>query len=202
MKLGTQIDKLHKKIEKEREFKQNSANDRTGGYLFMDSKKGKPNEIDMKKRFDLLKRLLNMINEGATGFELAYEVEKNLEVKKLIYDGILFYNTFLEIGNKKFIEIPDKATTEYTSFKTIEDTEKYIFIVWLKDIIASLENKTQPMEDYTKFIKVKKLQEAKEAMDKLRQNLTHCKNCGARIPSKDQEFCEECGMDIMESILQ
>lgn len=202
MKLGIQIDKLQKKIEKEREVKQNSANDRAGGYLFMESTKEKPKENDMKKRFDLLKRLLNMINEGATGFELAYEVEKNQEVKKIIYDGILFYNTFLDIGNKKFIEVPDKATTEYKSFKTIEDTEKYIFMVWLKDTITSLEKKIQPIEDYAKFIEVKKLQEAKEAMEKLRLNLTHCKNCGARIPSKDQELCEECGMDIMESILQ
>ncbi|MFX0167366.1 MAG: hypothetical protein ACFE9V_18735 [Candidatus Hodarchaeota archaeon] len=202
MKLGTQIRKLQKKIEKEKEFKENSLNDRSGGYLFIDSKKGKINEKTMKKRLDFLKHLLNMINEGATGFELAYEVEKNQEVKKLIYDGILFYNTFLEIGNKKFIEFPDKVTIEYKSFKTIEDTEKYIFMVWLKDVIASLEKTIRPMEDYSKFIEVKKLQEAKEEMEKLRLNLTHCKNCGARILSEKQEFCEECGIDIMESILK
>ena len=201
MKLGTQIDKLQKKIEKERELKQKSMNDRTGGYLFMDSKRKKPNEDVMKKRLNLLKRLLDMIDKGTTGFELAYEVEKNQEVKKLIYDGILFYNTFLEIGNKKFIEAPDKTTIEYKSFKTIEDTEKYIFMVWLKDTINSLEKEIQPMEDYAKFIEEKRIQEAKEAMEKLRQGLTHCKNCGARIKSKDQEFCEECGMDIMKSIL-
>ncbi|MFX1442960.1 MAG: hypothetical protein ACFFHV_06050 [Promethearchaeota archaeon] len=48
-----------------------------------------------------------MIEIGAMGCDLAYEVEKNQYVKKLIYDGILFYNVFLEIGNQKFIDAPD-----------------------------------------------------------------------------------------------
>lgn len=41
-----------------------------------------------------LEFLLRTINKGATGFDLAYEVEKNYEVKNLIYNGILFYNIF------------------------------------------------------------------------------------------------------------
>ena len=101
----------------------------------------------IKTKLDFLKHLLQIINNGATGFELAYIVEKYQEVKNLIYDGILFYNTFIEIGNKKFKDAPDQIKKDYQSFKTIEDTEKYIFILWLKDTITSLEKKIQPKED-------------------------------------------------------
>ena len=205
MRIGTQFKKLHKKIETERKLKQKSYNERSGGYLYTDSKGRKPMEEKMQRiidKLDFLKHLLDIINEGATGFELAYEVEKNQEVKSLIYDGILFYNTFIEIGSKKFLGAPDKVKVDYRSFKTIEDTEKFIFIVWLKDTITSLEKKVQPKEDYMKFVEVKKTQEIKEAMKKLRESLTHCKNCGARIQSKVQLLCEECGESLLESISQ
>ncbi len=205
MRIGTQFKKLHKKIETEKEFKQKSYNERSGGYLYTDLKRRKYNEKKMqtiKDKLDFLRYLLDIINEGATGFELAYKVEKNQEVKSLIYDGILFYNTFIEIGNKKFLDAPDKVKVDYRSFKTIEDTEKYIFMVWLKDMITSLEKRIQPTEDYVKFIEAKKAQEIREAMKKLRERLTHCKNCGARIQSKEQLLCEECGKNLIESISQ
>ncbi|GAI10783.1 unnamed protein product, partial [marine sediment metagenome] len=116
--------------------------------------------------------------------------------------GILFYNTFIEIGNKKFLDAPDKVKVDYRSFKTIEDTEKFIFMVWLKDTITSLEKKNLPKGEYAKFIEAKKTQEIREAMKKLRESLTHCKNCGARIQSKEQLLCEECGENLIESISQ
>ena len=75
-------------------------------------------------------------------------------------------------------------------------------MVWLKDTITSLEREIQPMEYYSKYIEAKRVQEAKEAIEKLRENLKHCINCGARIKSKEQEFCEECGIDIMDSVLK
>ncbi len=112
----------------------------------------------------------------------------------------MFYNTFIEIGNNKFLDSPDKVKVDYQSFKTIEDTEKFIFMVWLKESIARIEKKIQPKEDYTKFIEAKKTQKRREAMKKLRQKLTHCKNCGARIQSEDQLLCEECGVRFIESI--
>lgn len=205
MRIGTQFKKLHKKIETGKEFKQKSYKKRSGGYLYTDSRRRKPNENKMGKlieKLNFLKLLMNIINEGATGFELAYEVEKNQEVKNLIYDGILFYNTFIEIGNKKFLDAPDKVKVDYRSFKTIEDTEKYIFMIWLKDTITSLEKRFQPKENYAKFVVAKKTHEIKEALKKLREKLTHCKNCGARIQSIEQILCEECGKNLMESISQ
>ena len=99
MRIGTQSKKLHKKVKTGKKFKQNSYNEKSGGYLFTDSKRRnsketiKPRLID---KLDFLKNLLDIIYEGATGFELAYIVEKNQEVKNLIYDGILFFNTFIE----------------------------------------------------------------------------------------------------------
>ncbi|MFX1456828.1 MAG: hypothetical protein ACFFDB_15750 [Promethearchaeota archaeon] len=203
MRLGTQIEKLNKKVKKEKKFSQNSHDFKSGGYIFTDSKRTKISDDELKKiknKLDFLKHLLSLINEGACGFELAYEVEKNQEIKNLIYDGILFYNTFIEIGNNKFLDLPDKVKVDYHSFKTIEDTEKFIFMVWLKDQIVALEKILQPKEDYAKFVEVKKAQEIKEAIAKLRERLTHCKNCGALIKSKEQLVCEECGEDLMESI--
>ncbi|MHA2282439.1 MAG: hypothetical protein ACXAC5_16470 [Promethearchaeota archaeon] len=205
MRKSTDFKKLHKKIETEKKFKQNSYHKRSGGHLFTDSKKGELKEntiMRIKDKLTFFKHLLDIINDGATGFELAYEIEKNQEVKSLIFDGILFYNTLIEIGNKKFLDAPDKVKVDYRSFKTIEDTEKFIFLVWLKDQINSLEKRIQPKEDYAKFIETKKAQEIKEAMEKLRERLTHCKNCGARVQSKEQLLCEECGMTLMESITQ
>ncbi len=205
MRIGTQSKKLHKKIKTEKDFKQKPYNERSGGYLYTNSKKRKRKEKKMqslKDKLDFLKHLLGIIKEGATGFELAFEVEQNQEVKRLIYDGILFYNTFIEIGNKKFLDAPDKVKVDYRSFKTIEDTEKFIFMVWLKDTITSLEKKIQPKGEYAKFIEAKKAQEVREAMKKLRERLTHCKNCGARIQSKEQLLCEECGENLIESISQ
>ncbi len=125
---------------------------------------------------------------------------KNQEIKRLIYDGILFYNTFLEIGNAKFIDIPDKKTKNYTSFKTVEDTEKYIFMIWLNNTISSLQKQIHPREDYEKFLEAKKAEEKKKAEKKRREQLTNCKNCGAVIRDKKQEYCEECGDNLMKQI--
>lgn len=202
MRIGTEIDKLQKKIEKEKEYKHSYKMAKTGGYLFIDPRKKEPKRRDLREQLNFLKTLLKMINRGATGFDLAYEVERNQEIKRLIYDGILFYNTFLEIGIKKFIESPDKKINTYKSFKTIEQTEKYIFMVWLKDTINNLENEVQPGEDYSTYIEERKAQDEKKVMEKLRETLTHCKNCGAQIKSKDQEFCEECGINIIENLIK
>ena len=203
MRIGTSFKKLRKKFETERVYKQKSFHERTGGYLYTDSKRKEFKENKMpilKDKLDFLKHLLDSINDGATGFELAYKVEKDQELKSLIHDGILFHNTFIEIGKNKFLDAPDKVKVDYRSFKTIEDTEKFIFMVWLKDTITSLEKRIQPKEDYAKFLEAKKAQEIKEAMNQLRERLTHCKNCGARIQSREQTLCEVCGENLMGSI--
>lgn len=128
------------------------------------------------------------------------KLKKNRVVKHLIYDGVLFYNTFLEAGNKKFIEVPDKIKKDYKSFKTVENTEKYIFMVWLNDTISSLQEKIYQKEDYARYIEVKRGGEKKEAEEKLKEQLVHCKNCGAKIRDKSQEYCEECGKSLIEQI--
>ncbi len=153
---------------------------------------------DLIEHFDFLKKLLKLINRGATGFDLAYEVEKNKEMKYLIYDGILFYNTFLEIGSKRFIDAPDKKTADFKSFKTIEDTEKYIFMVWLRDTIGFIENEIKPKEDYAKYVEEKKAQELLKTKKKILKKLGHCKNCGERIRSLEQEYCEKCGVKLLK----
>lgn len=196
MSFGYRVEKLQKRIEKER-----SIRSRSGGYLFINVKKEKFKENNMTQQLEFLKHLLEMINNGATGFELAYEVEKNQEIKKLIFDGILFYNTFLEIGNNKFIDFPDKQSKIYTSFKTVEDTEKFIFMVWLNNKISSLQKQLHPKEDYEKFLKAKIDEEKKEAEKKRREQLVNCKKCGAKIKDKRQEYCEECGENLWEQIL-
>ncbi|MFW9818633.1 MAG: hypothetical protein ACFFE5_03400 [Candidatus Thorarchaeota archaeon] len=200
MSFGNKVEKLKEKIEREREHRKQSHINRSGGYLFINAEKKDHKENNLKQKLDFLRRLLDLINNGATGFELAYEVEKIQEIKQLIYDGILFYNTFLEIGNKKFIDFPDKQIKNYTSFKTVEDTEKYIFMIWLKNSIASLQKEIRPKEAYEKFLEVKKAEEKMEAEKKQREQLVHCRNCGALIRDKKQEYCEECGINLMKQI--
>jgi len=106
----------------------------------------------------------------------------------------------LEIGTQKFIDVPDKQTKNYKSFKTIEDTEKYLFIVWLNDTISSLQKQISLKEDYTKFMEAKIAKEREEAEKKLRAQLTHCKKCGAKIRDNRQEVCEECGENLKEQL--
>jgi len=153
-----------------------------------------------RRKLKFLRSILRMINEGATGFDLAYKIEKHQEFKQLLYDGILFYNTFIEIGNKKFIEHPDKVKRIYKAFYTIEDTEKYIFMVWLKEAIYSLEKEFEVKDDYAKYLRAKKEEEHRKHEERLRKTLTHCKICGAQIKGERQIICEICGHSLLEQI--
>jgi len=155
------------------------------------------NSKDLEEHLNFLKYLLRMIHNGATGFDLAYEVEKNQRIKNLIYNGILFYNTFLEIGNRPFIDAPDKIKVDYRSFKTIEDTEKYIFMVWLTDIIESLENNMKPKTEYIKYLEDREGKKLKTERERLPEALKYCRNCGAQILSKEQKYCEKCGIELI-----
>ena len=144
MRISSQLDKLKDKFKSERKHKENHLILPTEALKVETSEKKKEDTKQKHKfldDFDVFKNLLKMIDNGATGFELAYEVEKNQYVKKLIYDGILFYNTFLEIGNQKFIEAPDAKEKSFNNFKTVEDTEKRLFMMWLKDEIHSRSTK-------------------------------------------------------------
>ncbi|MFX1567823.1 MAG: zinc ribbon domain-containing protein [Promethearchaeota archaeon] len=154
----------------------------------------------LSEHLDFLKKLVRLINRGATGFDLAYEVEKNKEIKSLIYDGILFYNTFLEIGSQRFIDAPNKKTSDFKSFKTIEDTEKYIFMIWLKETINSLEEDIKPKEDYEHYVEERKEQEHLKTKKKFIKKLGFCKNCGEKIRSSEQEYCEKCGVRLLDNV--
>ncbi len=201
MNFGTQIKKLHKKIKQERTYK-------TKIPILIDIvlKESKPiktkeeAEKNLMEQLDFFKKMLKMIEDGATGFDLAYEVEKNKVVKNLIYDGILFYNAFIEIGNTRFIDAPDKKKLNYKAFSTIEETEKYIFLIWLKDKIISIEKEIKPREDYSKYKKTQKIKEIEGKKKKLRKSLIYCKNCGERIKNEEQEFCEKCGINILKNL--
>ena len=155
---------------------------------------------NQRGKLNFLRLILRKITNGATGFDLAYEAEKHQEFKRLLYDGILFYNTFIEIGNNKFIEEPDHVKKNYKAFRSIEDTEKFIFMVWLKDTIHSLEKDFEVKEDYAKFLQAKREEEGRITRERLRKSLTHCGRCGARIRSQHQVYCEECGVSFLAQI--
>lgn len=202
MNFGTQLKKLHKKIKLEKRYKTEILNllDNRIPKESKTMKTKKKTEINLEEQLIFFKKMLRMIEDGATGFDLAYLAEKNKVAKNLIYDGILFYNTFIEIGNTRFIDAPDKKKVDYKAFRTIEDTEKYVFMIWLKEIITSIEKEIKPREDFNKYKEIHKRIEIKEAQKKIRKNLIYCKNCGERIRSEEQEFCEKCGMKFLENL--
>ena len=55
-------------------------------------------------------------------------------------------------------------------------------------------------EDYARYVETKRTEEKKEAEEKLKEQLVHCKNYGAKIRDKSQEYCEECGKSLIEQI--
>jgi len=200
--LDIQRERLQKRIRIERLYKTKFKKTILEEESLKLSKRMENNKSEKKslsEHLDFLKKLVGLINRGATGFDLAYEVEKNKEIKSLIYDGILFYNTFLEIGTQRFIDAPNKKTSDFTSFKTIEDTEKYIFMIWLKDTINSLEGDIKPKEDYAQYVEARKEQELIKTKKKLIKKLLYCKNCGEKIRSSEQEYCEKCGVKLLEN---
>jgi hypothetical protein len=145
---------------------------------------------DIKKELPLkiFKKFSKMIENGATGFDLAFETEERQLTTRLMLNGIFFYHTFLKIGNQKFKDAPDTKKTNYQSFKLIEYTEKYIFMEWLNKIITNQDKKDSILKDYAKYV------ESKEYKYK---GYLLCKNCGAKITDKNQKFCEECGKELI-----
>ena len=139
------------------------------------------------KELEFLNKLLRMIEHGATGFELAHVVQKYNKIKKLIHNGIKFYNTFTEIGELIFLEAPDKKEKDYSFFKTVENTEKYIFMVWIRDEIAKGDVYLKNNVDSPTLIKLK---------EKIIKQTKYCKKCDTEIKDDYQKICENCGEDI------
>lgn len=136
---------------------------------------------------NILKKFSTMIENGATGFDLAFETENYQITNQLMDNGIFFYQTFLELGNQEFKKAPDKKKINYQSFKLVENTEKYIFMEWLAKQIAQRDNKKSMMKEYAKFVQSKEYKYKEYFI---------CKNCGAKISDKNQKFCEECGKEL------
>jgi len=190
MRVSSQLSKLKKKMKSERKHKQNHIVLPNEAIKVKFCEK-RENDEKQKHKFlddlDLFKNLLKMIENGASGFDLAYEVEKNQYVKKLIYDGILFYNTFLEIGNQKFIEAPDIRKKDYSHFKTVEQTEKQLFMMWLKEEIDERQTILKDGKKYKEYVKIR---------ENLIQKYLFCENCGAKIKERYQYYCEKCGFKL------
>ena len=191
MRISSQLNKLKEKIKSERKHKQNHLI-LPAEAINVEVREKKENDKNQKHKFlndlDMFKNLLKMIENGATGFDLAYEVEKNQYVKKLIYEGILFYNTFLEIGAQKFIDAPNLKKKDFTHFKTVEDTEKHLFMIWLRDEINEREKVLNNNVEYEKHIQERK---------KLKGKFIFCQNCGAKNREKYQKYCEKCGFNLI-----
>ena len=139
------------------------------------------------KKLEFLKKLLGMIDKGATGFDLAHAVQKYNKIQMFIQDGINYYNIFNEIGELIFLEAPDKKEKDYSFFKTVEDTEKFIFMVWLRDGIDKLD---EYLRNYVERPTLKKLRE------KIIRQTKYCSKCNAEIMDDYQKICEKCGEDI------
>ena len=143
--------------------------------------------FNLIKELEFLKKLLGMIEKGVTGFDLAHSVQKYNKIKMFIHEGINFYNTFNEIGELIFLEAPDKKEKDYSFFKTVEDTEKFIFMVWINDAIDKVgEYLKNNVENPT----LKKLRE------KIIKQTKYCSKCDAEIMDDYQKICEKCGEDI------
>lgn len=137
-----------------------------------------------EKLIKFLKKLLLMIEQDATGYDLAYEIE-NYDLKRdLLHDGIVFYETFLKIGNKRVKDIPNEEKKDYKTFKIIEDSHKQLFFNWAKELIKDYEKPKFTKSEYVRY---------KKSKEKWFSNELHCEKCGARIKDKNQEICEECG---------
>ena len=143
--------------------------------------------FNLIKELEFLKKLLGMIENGVTGFDLAHVVQKYNKIKMFIHDGINFYNIFNEIGELIFLEAPDKKEKDYSFFKTVEDTEKFIFMVWIRDAIAKVGEYLKNNVESSTLIKLR---------EKIIRQTKYCSKCNAEIMDDYQKICEKCGEDI------
>ena len=185
MKRGAELKQLRKKLRSEREYKNTLLS------LTLDSEKIKKKKKILNKSEKLimtvnkvliLKKLLIMIEDGATGFDLAMFIDKYDYKNEILHDGILFYNYFKEIGTKVLKDVSDRKESKHRSFNVLEDSEKAVFIKWANDFIKSTEEEIDVEGEYKKYIEKKKL-----------ESISECKNCGAKFTSNSQRVYEHCG---------
>lgn len=136
-----------------------------------------------------LRNLKERIMDGATGFELAQYVEENQKMKDLICDGVLFYSNFIEIGDRKYIDLPDKREVSFQTFKTLEDTEKVILMNWISEEIVKYErilSNPEIFEEHTE-------EQENTTVLKRRTSFIICSVCGASLRGDDLKKCTTCG---------
>lgn len=149
------------------------------------SSKESPNEIPT----DFIEELLDMIEDGAIGFDIAHKIEQKHLQNTLIHDGIIFYKTFLELANNIVKETPDKKKKDYIQFRTVEDTDKYTFIKWAKSFIAHQKKPHKTNAEYAKY---------RNSNPEWVNEQIICQKCGTEIKNKNQEICEECGTSFLQ----
>ncbi len=147
------------------------------------------NKTKQSKELEALKELLDLIERGTTGFDLAYHFEKSDSLPRLYHDGIFFNITFKKVGKEPFIDAPDKKKVEFTSFSTVEESEKAKFMKWIKKAIQERERVVNPLDDYSKY------KEARE-VEVLPLKSAYCEFCGIKLRDPNQNFCESCGAEI------
>ncbi|MHA1148982.1 MAG: hypothetical protein ACTSR8_12150 [Promethearchaeota archaeon] len=143
----------------------------------------------MLENLIFFRNLLEKINNGATGFELADFVEENQKMKDLIYDGILFYNNFIEIGEKKFIDMPNKREVSFQSFKNLEDSEKVLLMNWITEQIEKYESILSNPEIFEEHSQ----QEERTTELKRKVSFIICSVCGASLRGDNIKICTTCG---------
>jgi len=107
--------------------------------------------------------------------------------RELIYDGIVFYDTFLEIGDNIVNDTPDEEKKDYGHFKIVEDSHKQVFLKWATELIENYKKQKLKEEIYKRY---------KKSRDKWYTEDLYCEKCGIRIKDKHQKVCEECGTPV------
>jgi ABC-type ATPase with predicted acetyltransferase domain len=73
-------------------------------------------------------------------------------------------------------------------------------MIWLKETIESIEREIKPKEDYAQYVETRKEQQLLKTKKKRLKKLDKCRNCGEKIRSSEQEYCEICGVKLLENI--
>ena len=199
MKLSTQSKDLKKKIRKEhkfKEYKQDLLNDPFDSTKNLKITYETSKKIYIVNELRLLEKLIIMINEGATGFDLAYEIERTDNIRSLVFEGINLISTCKRYGNKVFKDEPDEVKNKYESFITLEESAKSKIIKWINKAINKRKSIVRENKEIFDYLKEALKKEKIEAIDILNKLIIRCEKCGAKIINKQLKYCENCGSKV------
>lgn len=138
------------------------------------------------------RNLKEKVLNGATGFELAQFVEENQKIKDLNYDGVLFYSNFIEMGDKRYIDMPDKREVSFQTFKMLEDSEKVILLNFISEEISKCEKILSNPEVFEEYAEEQEMIE----VQKKKSSFIICGVCGASLRGDNIEKCTRCGSRV------